>query len=252
VNRTNLLHRSITDLVGENYVYASVLYHMGIQFFDYSTETLEQVCSARGLSTQKVIDNLESVNNADQRTEVQLASYPVDLVVAYLKHAHFLFIKRDLPFMARLIEQTPASFGSDGEIIADMKTVFPLFVEDFVKHIYEEEDQLFTFVEELNLAQKRKGNLTRLFLKMEKISINDFAMEHEVHDDEMKGMRKITHNYDESRISDLRIKVLYNELRNFEEKLKIHASIENEVLFPKAMLLEKRVRQMYGELARNN
>jgi regulator of cell morphogenesis and NO signaling len=35
------------------------------------------------------------------------------------------------------------------------------------------------------------------------------------------------------------MKVLYHELQNFEKELSIHARIEDELLFPKAVELEK-------------
>jgi len=46
--------------------------------------------------------------------------------------------------------------------------------------------------------------------------------------------------------------VLFSELERFEEKLKVHAKIENEVLFPKALMLEKSVRKKFDSLIRLN
>jgi regulator of cell morphogenesis and NO signaling len=78
---------------------------------------------------------------------------------------------------------------------------------------------------------------------MEKNSLRNFAMEHEVHDDEMEGIRKITKDYHLTVNAPLHVKVIYTELKAFEKSLQIHARIENEILFPKALSLENKVKQ---------
>lgn len=248
----NLLKRKISDLIVDNHDYAAALFHMGIQFFDYDTETLEQVCRQRGLNLAQVIRNLESVHHADQQIDSKLLAYPTDLIIEYLRHAHYLFIKRDLPFIARLIDNADPYLSFEHDLISDMKTVFPLFAEDFVHHIYEEEDTLFSYIQLLHKARKGKVNYARLFYTMEKLSIQQFAVEHEMHEDEMNGMRIITDNYSVNKVGDLKIKVLLNELRLFEEKLNVHAKVENDILFPKAIRLEQEVKDMWTNISRYN
>ncbi len=48
------------------------------------------------------------------------------------------------------------------------------------------------------------------------------------------------------------MKVIYNELKEFEKSLITHARIENEILFPKAMGLESKVKKSFFELAKSN
>lgn len=79
---------------------------------------------------------------------------------------------------------------------------------------------------------------------MEKYSLQRYAIEHEAHDDEMEGVRKITNGYAIHTKTPLHIKVIYSELADFEKALKTHARIENEILFPKAMQLENEVRNI--------
>ena len=77
-------------------------------------------------------------------------------------------------------------------------------------------------------------------------------MEHDVHDDEMRGIRTITKDYSLLPNTPLHVKVLYNELKDFEKSLITHARIENEILFPKAMALENKVKQLFFEKIKFN
>jgi regulator of cell morphogenesis and NO signaling len=244
-------NRRIGELVEENYVHAYVLFYFGIKFYEFSELTLEQVCLKKGLRFEQVLKEMEAPSLM-QETDLPLTSYPIDLIIEYLKHAHFIFIKHKLPYMAGLVESFHAEHENYLGVERDLKVVFPLFVEDFIHHIYEEEDTLFSYIRTLERAVKGNYNPTRLFYLLERNSLHKFASEHEAHDDEMAGIRRITKDYKVGAKTPLHIKVLYNELKEFEKNLIIHARIENEILFPKAMALENKVKKLYFDKIKFN
>lgn len=246
-----LKNTRIHELVNQNYVHAYVLFYLGIRFYEYSELTLAQVCEKRGLKVERVIKELESPTHLKD-ADLPLVSYPVDLIIEYLKHSHFLFIKHKLPYIARLVESFKAQHDDYLLVERDLKLVFPLFVEDFIEHIYEEEDTLFHYILALEKASKGKFSPGKLFFLMEKNSVQKFAMEHEAHDDEMEGIRKITKDYKLLASAPLHVKVMFNELEAFERSLITHARIENEILFPKAMDIESKVRKMFFERSKSN
>ena len=43
------------------------------------------------------------------------------------------------------------------------------------------------------------------------------------------------------KIKDLHLKVVFQELQEFDDELSLHSDIENNILFPKALKLEKKV-----------
>ncbi len=246
-----LKNTPIQELVEKNYVHGYVLYYLGIRFYEYSEQTLTQVCEQRGMKLEQVIRELEAPSHL-READLPLVSYPVDLIIEYLKHSHFLFIKHKLPYIARLVEVFRAQHDDYLQIERDLKIVFPLFVADFIEHIYEEEDTLFQYILALEKASKEKFSPGKLYYMMEKNSVQKFAMEHEAHDDEMEGIRKITKDYQLAATAPLHVKVIYNELKAFEASLITHARIENEILFPKAMGIESKVRKQFFELIRFN
>lgn len=244
-------NRKIIDIVDDNYVHASVLFYFGIEFYDYSQKTLEQACQERGLNVNSVIQKLESVYHCEEKN-LSLREYPAELIIEYLKHTHYIFIKQKLPYIARLIESFKAGHGEYSFIEKDLKFVFPLFVEDFIHHIYQEEDTLFSYIIALNKFTKSKCNISRVYYLMEKHSLQRYAVEHSEHDDEMKGIRKITNNYAFDNNTPLHIRIIYEELKDLEKSLITHAKIENDILFPKALMLEKEVKLHFKETIRFN
>lgn len=244
--------RSIAELVEQDNVRAYVLYYFGIRFYEYSAHTLEEVCREKGLSVDTVIRELEQPATSFPDADLPLMSYPLDLIIEYLKHAHFIFVKHKLPYIGRLVESFKANHVQYDPVEKDLKTLFPLFLEDFIHHIYQEEDTLFTYINLLEKAAQGRVNPAQLYYRMEKSSLQKCAVEHEVHDDEMEGIRKITKDYFLTPDAPLHVKVIYTELMQFEKSLVTHARVENEILFPKALALENQVKRKFFERAKLN
>src|SRR5690606_16669991 len=145
MEKSALRQKSISELVDQNYVHGYVLYYLGVRFYECSGHTLEQVCRERNLKLEQLIRELESPSLL-QQTPLPLLDYPIDLIIEYLKHAHYIFIKHKLPYIGRLVESFRAKHPDYNQLEKDLKLVFPLFVEDFIEPIYEKEDTRCTYI----------------------------------------------------------------------------------------------------------
>ncbi|NJO01600.1 MAG: iron-sulfur cluster repair di-iron protein [Bacteroidia bacterium] len=239
----HIIGKRLSDLVEENHTYALVLHNFGIKFIPIPKRPLEQVCRERGLNLNQVKRSLESIHQRNTE-EISLERCPVDLIIHYLKHSHSRFINQKLPYMARLIEDLDVGQIGDAQLVKDLQIFFPLFVEEFICHIHEEEDSFFSYVITLLRASTGQYNLARLYYDMENHSLQYFLLDHHTHDDEMRGIREITNNYSLPAHPSLHLKVLYSELLSLEGELHAHAQIEDEILFVKALKLENLVKEM--------
>ncbi|MEQ9423100.1 MAG: hemerythrin domain-containing protein [Cyclobacteriaceae bacterium] len=236
-----LEHRKIGDLVDENHSLAYVLDSFGIDFFKYQDTVLGNVCDLKQVRLNLVTSSLANQPALSQVDLGLLKNNSVSLVIEYLRHAHHVFIKRRLPFMDKLIKSLkPNDYNFPG-LIHDVKLVFPLFFEDFIHHIYEEEDFVFNYINRLSDVVGGGKPASTLYFLLEAHGLKAIAHDHEDADDEMAGIRRITKNYTIGFNSDLKIRVLYKELRQFENELVFHARVENDILFPKALEMEQQV-----------
>lgn len=229
---------SVGELVSENYVFAAVLHYFGISFYQYPSDSLEKVCRKHKVRPGTLVAELETWAKRVDPTPEELYLNPIELLVAYLKKKHYFFVRQELPFLSNLISGILPE-QNFGPLLADLRIMFPMFVEDFIHHIHEEESRLFKRIEILQDIED--GHFTTLdaLRILEKDPIHQMADQHEVHDDEMEGIRRLTKDYHLEEDAPLTMKVLYHELQNFEKELAVHAKIEDELLFPKAVELEK-------------
>jgi len=234
---------------------ALALHGYGISLFADAQTPLDAVCQRMGIVPTHLLALLEK--QAKMGTPYFAAhEMPLRLVVEYLRHAHHLFIRERIPFLLYLIGgldvQTGHTDATEQGVVQDLRLIFPLFAEEFIAHIHEEEDTLFIYIHELLRALKIPGNPGQLWLKMAKRNLGDFAAEHQVHEDEMAGIRALTNNYALVPSMSLPLQVLYFELGRFEKDLATHAHLENTILLPKALRLEGYVRGTITTLALKN
>ncbi|MEM9324784.1 MAG: iron-sulfur cluster repair di-iron protein [Bacteroidota bacterium] len=238
-----VLDKTIKSVVDENYVYARALHYLGIEFFENEHKSLNEICKERGISRQKVIKCFYEIDANRKSSFQELSSYPIEMLLEYLRHSHYLFIKEKLPYISFLLE------CHDEPSAQDLKAIFPVFVEDFIKHIYEEEDEVFKYVALLNrIESDREANPSAALLPFWKFSLAQSKEEHD-QEDAMGNLTELTDSVD---TRDLRSRVIIKELKAFEREVSYHAEIENEIMFPKALKLESDIQSKLRRLRRLN
>ncbi len=220
-----VFERTLIQIVDENYVYARALHYLGISFFEDQEKSLRQICLEKKLDEDQVIKSFYDFDSNHRISFDELKSYPVNLLLEYLKHAHYQFIKERLPFIT-YVAKNCKSFESN-QLLSE-------FVEDFIKHIYEEEDTVFKYVKALGAIKKGIAkNPIKELIPFRNFSLEEELVHHEG-DDEMRAIRSIVESIDPTSLKE---RVLVNEVKSLHRELLYHAEIENKIFFPKAIEL---------------
>jgi regulator of cell morphogenesis and NO signaling len=241
--------RNIAELVRENILLGQHLFSLGIKLLDYSNYTLEEACKKHGLNPEVVINTLESAVQNDKHS-IDAEILPISVVVRYLKHKHFEFVKKRLPFVRYLIHNLRDDLSVD--YVSDLKMVYPLFEEDFIQHIYEEEDTVFRHILLLNRSVKNMVNISEMYYSFEKFSLSSFVNNHHKHPNEMEGIRQITLNFNSCEAYSQQLQYTLKALKSFYEELEVHANIEDNILLPRAIELEKKQLAFIKKTIRQN
>ena len=236
----NLDNKKVFDIVSNDFRYAKALDSFGIDFYNNYDFTIKEICKEKGLSSGSIHGYRIAMDESFDLDLNTLKSSPINLVIEYLKHNHSYFIKNKLPYIRNLISNLSVD-KIQYNFFKDLKFIFPHFYEDFVEHILEEEKYIFTYIQKLFELDGNHKNHAKMFFEMKKISLKDIAKEHLEEDSEMEGIRGLTKNYSLKQVTNLHLKVIFQELKAFDSELDIHSKIENEILFPRAIELQDKV-----------
>jgi regulator of cell morphogenesis and NO signaling len=242
----SVFEKTVAEIVEENFLYGRALHHLGIDFFALQEQKLKEICKEKGLNERSVIRNFYKFDTPVRLPLNQIDDYPLPLLIRFLKHAHTTYIKEYLPYVGKLIEKIP---HQGIEAVSDLKEVYPLFVEDFIHHIYEEEDEVFSYL--LALLKFEKSHFRNPMIDLLpyfSISLEQLRDQHQL-EDEMSSMRELIR---EIPSNTLEFRIVIRELNAFDRELLYHAEIEDQIMFPKAIQLEQKVWEKVNSIAKAN
>lgn len=236
-----VFEKTVAEIVEENYVYARALHYLGFDFFEDPHRKLGEICKERGLDKNQVIKSFYEFDTCPRLSFSELGKYPIELLTQYLKHSHHVFIKDKLPYIVHLAKSWKKEMG--------LSQLLPEFVEDFIAHIYEEEDSTFKYIELLSRIKKgaEKAPVSKL-MHYQGFSLQE-EFEHHKDDDEFGAIRDLI---DGVPVDCVHARVLIKEIKAFDREMIYHAQIENNIFFPKAIALEKEVITQLDELSQLN
>jgi len=244
-------NQTIKDIIVEDYSIGSVLFQNGIAFYEHLEMTLNEVCQMKKLNVGQLIKSI-NISQQIKTTEDIFDKYPVTWIIKYLMFKHKIFTQQKLPYFASLINNLSLKKFDNPILIKDLKLLFPLFIEEFILHIHEEEDTFFAYVNLLHTFSKEKKPFSKIQQALEENILQKFALEHHIHDDEMRGIRDLTNDYSLGHTPNLHLEVLFTELQAFENELRFHAHVEDNVLLPKALRLEQQVKNTLSKIRASN
>ncbi len=243
----------ISEWVNANPQAGSLLYDYGVSFHQHLDNSVGEVLESHHLDPVLLSARLDLMSESYFLDLGYLKKLPLELLLAYLNHNHHLFVKKRLPYFADLVAHTPVDTCSEiRHIVEDLKLVFPLFREDFIRHIFHEEDHLFDYIRQMLLFLENPRAYGKMIQGLQQNSVQAMALHHAEEDDDMVGIRVLTKGYLTTEHTPLTLKVLYGELRSFEQELKHHAEVENALLFPQALKIEYKVNQLIHKRALMN
>jgi len=239
---------NIKKLLQQNFQIGGILFHLGVDFEDFFQKNLEQICQEKNISFRQIQKTIALQKKAPF-PEIYQSLQQNDLltVLKYLRNSHRIFLQEKLPYLAHLIEKK-----HHNPEVKDLQLLFPLFAEEFIIHIHQEEEGIFQYLDLLSEAKQDKNLWGKIFILMKDKPLEKFLAEHHDNDDEMRGIREFTKDYALTRQDSITLRVLYAELQSFERELQMHALIEDEILIPKSIDLESSLKKQMKSLSKWN
>ncbi len=165
--------------------------------------------------------------------------FPVEIIVDYIQRTHIFYFEKKLPEIEQSIGLLSDHYESHHPILEALRNFFLQYVRDLFEHIHAEEELLLPYIRTLQEAQKTPAHFSTFIFARRNYSIDRFLNDHHDTEDELKDIRQTIRLYDPPQTNASLYRILLSQLQAFEQDLCVHAHIEEEVLIPKALALEK-------------
>ncbi|WP_426480133.1 iron-sulfur cluster repair di-iron protein [Chryseobacterium sp. R2ACT005] len=228
----------IGNMVAEDFRTAAIFKRHGIDFCCKGGRTIEEACSNKKLSPEKIYEELEALPKNEGST-IDFNSWPLDLLADYIEKTHHRYVEEKTPVLQAFLDKLCKVHGDRHPELFEINTLFNESAHDLAAHMKKEELILFPFVRNMMKAKISGTALPQPAFGTVENPVNMMQHEHTVEGERFRKIAEITDEYLPPADACNTYKVAFAMLQDFENDLHKHIHLENNILFPKAIRLEK-------------
>ncbi len=231
----------MADIIHLNYQLLPVINRFGIEL-GFGNLCVCEVCEKHKIPVGFFLEIVNTFHDENYFPDKQLQMFSVSLIVDYLKRTHHYYLENKLPRIENLINQLVEQCSDTRKkYVFALKKFFNQYRQEIYNHIKREEEVVYPYVYQIEKAIQDEQVNEKLNESMKTYSIKNFAIEHENVSEKLYDLKNIIIMYlPPPKNTDLCNTILF-EVFMLEKDLDDHQRIEDKVLIPKIMGLEKKL-----------
>jgi regulator of cell morphogenesis and NO signaling len=242
---------SVTDIVTKDYRASLVLKKYNIDYCCGGKFSLADVCRAQGLDVDNVKKELEAISRPVPASNTPTyTAWDLDFLMEYIIHIHHEFLKTMLPFLSGSIREFTEKHSGKYPYLTELQDTFERLASEMLPHLAQEEEIVFPYIRHLEYAHNNKEPYAALLVKTRSRPVEDIMQHnHEASAKYLSRLREMTDNYTPPSGACINHKVNFLLLRELDYDLSQHLYLENDILFPKAIIIENELLRQANQVA---
>lgn len=208
-------------------------------------QPLAEACSSAGIDVDNVLGLLAEVTKSPAPDEgaVNFQNLPLTDLIAHIVDTHHVFTKSEMDRLQLLTDKVLAAHGGNHPELVHLDELFTRLCADLKPHMFKEEQILFPYI--VALTEAAGDNLAVPFAPFGTVNnpVRMMMREHDTAGEILRELRVLTSDYKLPADACISYRTLYQALQDLEKDLHQHIHLENNILFPGAIALEKTLKQ---------
>ena len=229
----------IGELVANDYRTASVFKKYGIDFCCQGKRTIENACVAKKIDSNLVLKDLNAINQEKSGNSIDYKSWPIDLLADYIEKKHHRYVEEKTQEIKPYLDKICHVHGERHPELFEIKEHFNATAGELAMHMKKEELVLFPFVRKMAKTKQEGTKLETPHFGTIENPIQMMMNEHTTEGDRFRKIESLSNNYTPPQDACNTYRVTFALLKEFEADLQLHIHLENNILFPEAIELEK-------------
>ncbi len=231
--------RTIGSIVAEDFRAASVFTRHGIDFCCKGGRTIEEVCSGKDIDAATLDREIATALQHGLPTADDPATWTLTHLAEYIERTHHGYVNERTPILQQYLAKLCKVHGGEHPELHEVAREFEGCAGAMAMHMKKEELVLFPFIKRMELAQ-REGSVPPVphFGTVEN-PVNMMKHEHDEEGERFRRIATLTNGYAPPADGCNTYRAAFALLQEFEQDLHRHIHLENNILFPKALALER-------------
>ncbi len=230
---------TVGEIAAKDIRKAEIFKQKGIDFCCGGNKTLKEASEEAGITEDELKTALDTVENKPLAPSQDYNKWELDFLADYIVNTHHRYVKENAETIYGLAVKVAQHHADNHPELNRLAQSVHHFLQDLLDHTVKEEKILFPAIKE-GVAKKKDPsyNLSTQpgFIKQ---PIMMMEREHEIAGEDLTYFRKLTNNYTLPADACNSYNYLFEKMKEFEDDLHQHIHLENNILFPKALELDK-------------
>jgi len=235
--------KTVGELASENPAATRVFEKLGIDYCCGGGDTLEQACRAARLPLEQVTDSIETAAEAERATaqDPDWKTERLAGLIAHIRNTHHQYTRAALARLAPLFDKVCAVHGKNHPELPRMRATFGGLAQELAAHLMKEETVLFPDIARMEEAVLEKSTAPPAPFGSVRNPVAMMLHEHDSAGQALREMRAAGNGYIAPPDACASFRALYQALSELETDLHQHIHLENNILFPRAVEMERGV-----------
>ena len=224
---------------------ADVFKKYGISCCPDNHESLLATCTSKNLDYNAILDELAAATKTITISNaLHFSEWKVNFLIDYITNVHHAYMHMSIP----VIENSLASFiETHKKKQPEINRTLFLFRELSVllmTHSRHEEEIIFPYIRQIENTFLRKETYGNLFVRTLRKPLSNIEKEHEVVMSILREIQSLTNNYTCPSTGCADQSAIYHKLEEFHRDMAQHTHLEDDILYPRAIEMEKELLQL--------
>ncbi|MFV8343714.1 iron-sulfur cluster repair di-iron protein [Flavobacterium sp. XS2P39] len=231
---------TIGEYVAKDFRTAAIFSKYGIDFCCKGNRTIEEACAKKEIDTDALLEQLNTVLATKNDNTIDFKLWPLDLLATYIEKTHHRYVEEKTQVILPFLDKLCKVHGANHPELFEINELFIGCAGELAQHMKKEELILFPFIKKMATAALTEQQIVKPHFGSVQNPIAMMMEEHEAEGDRFVKIALLTNDYTAPADACNTFRVTYAMLADFEQDLHKHIHLENNILFPSAMLLEKK------------
>lgn len=236
--------QSIREIVAAEPSAVAVLERFEIDLCSKADIELQRACAELQLSVDQVLEKLADAEAQAKGAIVpDLERYSLTRLVQRIVRTHHQTVRQELPRFVELAQRIATKHGEKAPHFNGVAVLVEQLRDEMFAHLAKEEQMLFPYVVRLEEAANDPSLAPSACFRSVAQPVSVMLQEHDSAKGIVAEIRELTNGFEAPDWACPRNRAFHASLAAFEQDLRQHVHVENDLLFPRAIALETELRQ---------
>lgn len=229
----------VGDVVKQNLKTAPLFHANHIDYCCGGSQTIAKACAEAGVEPDQLVQQLSRIAEDADPDTAYINNLSLQELSEYIVKRHHAYVKGNIPFLKASLDKICDVHGTKHPELLEVSKLFNESAGELTMHMQKEEIMLFPYIQKMEKAKKDGTRPAGSPFGSVSNPIAMMVAEHETEGKRFDQIAHITGNYIPPVDACTTYRAALNQLNEFENDLHRHIHLENNILFPQAIELEK-------------